>query len=306
MIAAPFLAAGIDLGGTKIEAQVFASDWHVQSRRRVETPRTYTELVSVMAETVAWIDSHAPNLPIGVSSAGLINPATGLALTANLPATGHPFPADLQAATNRPIRFVNDCRALTLSEAVFGAAKNLSPAIGLILGTGLGGGVAINGHLIEGPSATGGEFGHFPLSAVPVTKHNLPVLTCGCGRTGCTETLIAGPGLTRIVQTKTARTLTPPNIAALRKTDPAVAECWSIWLDLLTDLLITLTLTVDPACIVLGGGLSQIDGLLDDLRPRLSAAQLSGFTVPALRIAEGGDASGARGAAWAAWSHANV
>ena len=305
MIAAPFLAAGIDLGGTKIEAQVFGPDWRVQSRRRTQTPRTYPELVSVMAETVAWIDAQAPRLPIGVSSAGLINPATGLALTANLPATGHPFPADLQTATRRQVRFVNDCRALTLSEAVFGAAKNVSPAVGLILGTGIGGGIAINGHLIEGPSATGGEFGHFPLSAVPVTKHNLPIIACGCGRTGCTETLIAGPGLSRIVLVKTARTLTPPQIAEARQTDPAIAECWSIWLDLLTDLLITLTLTIDPACIVLGGGLSQIEGLLDDLRPRLAAAQLPGFSVPDLRLAEGGDASGARGAAWAAWSDQN-
>jgi N-acetylglucosamine kinase len=301
------IAAGIDLGGTKIEAQVFGPDWHAQSRRRVETPRDYPTLVSVMAETVAWIEARAPHLqkgtlPIGVSSAGLINPATGLALTANLPATGHPFPADLQAATNRRVHFVNDCRALTLSEAVFGAAKGLSPAVGIILGTGLGGGVAIGGHLIEGPSATGGEFGHFPLSAVPVTAHGLPVLRCGCGRTGCTETLLAGPGLSRIVQAKTGRSLTPPQVADLRKADPAIAECWSIWCELMTDLLITLSLTVDPACIVLGGGLSQIGGLLDDLRPRLAAAQLTGFKVPQLRLAEGGDASGARGAAWAAWS----
>ena len=306
MIAAPSIAAGIDLGGTKIEAQVFGADWHVQSRRRVETPRDYPALVSVMAETIAWIEAQAPDLPIGVSSAGLINPATGLALTANLPATGHPFPADLQAATNRPIRFVNDCRALTLSEAVFGAARGLSPAIGIILGTGLGGGVAVNGHLLEGPSATGGEFGHFPLSAVPVQRHNLPVLTCGCGRTGCTETLLAGPGLSRIVHAKTGRQVTPPQIADARRTDPDIAECWSIWCELMTDLLITLTMTVDPACIVLGGGLSQIDGLLDDLRPRLAAAQLSGFTVPELRVAEGGDASGARGAAWAAWSESHA
>ena len=296
------IAAGIDLGGTKIEAQVFGLDWHAQSRRRVETPHDYAGLVSAMAETIAWIDTQAPGLPIGISSAGLINPATGLALTANLSATGHAFPADLQAATNRPVRFLNDCRALTLSEAVFGAAKDLSPAIGLILGTGIGGGVAIGGHLVEGPSATGGEFGHFPLSAVPVQRHNLPVLPCGCGRIGCTETLIAGPGLSRIARLKTGRDLSPPQIAELRKTDPAIAEGWSIWLDLLTELLITLTLTVDPACIVLGGGLSQIAGLLDDLRPRLAAAQLPSFTVPDLRLAEGGDASGARGAAWAAWS----
>lgn len=294
------IAAGIDLGGTKIEAQVFAPDWTLASRRRVETPRDYPGLISAMAETVAWIESQTPGLPIGVSSAGLINPATGLALTANLPATGHPFPADLAAATRRPIRFINDCRALTLSEAVFGAARGLSPAIGLILGTGIGGGVAVDGRLIPGPAAVGGEFGHFPLSAVPVAAHNLPILTCGCGRRGCTETYISGPGLSRIARLK-GRACSAAEVAAGRFSDPALAEAWAIWLELLTDLLITLEMTIDPACIVLGGGLSQASGLLDDLEPRLAQAQLPGFAVPQLRLAQGGDASGARGAAWAAW-----
>jgi predicted NBD/HSP70 family sugar kinase len=298
------IAAGIDLGGTKIEAQVFGSDWQVQDRRRVETPRTYPALVSTLAEIIAWIDAKAPHLPIGVSAAGLINGATGLALTANLPATGKPFPADLQRVTQRRIRFVNDCRALTLSEAVFGAARGQSPAIGLILGTGLGGGVAIEGRLVEGPSGTGGEFGHFPLSAVPVVRYGLPLLPCGCGRAGCTETLLAGPGLTRLHHHFTGQTLDPPHIAAGRKSDPLIAKSWGVWLELLTDLLITLTMTIDPACIVLGGGLSQIAGLLDDLRPQLSAAQLASFSVPDLKLADGGDASGARGAAWAAFKEA--
>lgn len=295
------IAAGIDLGGTKIEAQIFGADWQAQTRRRVDTPRDYPELVSAMAEMVAWIETQSPDLPIGVSAAGLINGATGLALTANLPATGKPFPQDLQRATGRSIRFVNDCRALTLSEAVFGVARGLGPTIGLILGTGIGGGLAIDGRLVEGPAGVGGEFGHFPLSAVAVARHGLPILRCGCGREGCTETLIAGPGLSRIARLKTGQELSPPQIAAQRKTVPAVAETWDIWLQLLTDLLITLTFTVDPACIVLGGGLSKIEGLVDELQPRLAQAQLSGFTAPPVRLAEGGDASGARGAAWAAW-----
>jgi predicted NBD/HSP70 family sugar kinase len=258
-----------------------------------------------MAETVAWIESRSPGLPIGISAAGLVNPANGLALTANLAATGQPFPADVAAAAGRPVRFVNDCRALTLSEAVFGAARGLSPAVGLILGTGLGGGVAVEGRLVEGPSATGGEFGHFPLSAVPVVRHGLPILACGCGRLGCTETLIAGPGLTRLVALKTGQSLSPPEIAA-RRGEEGIGAAWAIWLECLTDLLVTLTLTIDPACIVLGGGLSQIPGLLDEVQPRLNAAQLAGFGAPALRIAQGGDASGARGAAWAAWKEGAV
>lgn len=296
------IAAGIDLGGTKIEAQVFDSGWNRVETNRIATPQTYDDLVQAMVAQIRWAEGKSQGLPIGIAAAGLIHPTTGLALTANLPATGRPFPADIAKAAGRRVTYINDCRAQTLSEANFGAAKGFRTALSLNLGTGLAGGIVIDGHLLQGPSGLGGEFGHFALSAVPVQRHNLPILPCGCGRTGCTETLIAGPGLSRIARLKTGRDLTPPQIAALRKIDPAIAEVWSIWLDLLTELLITLTLTVDPACIVLGGGLSQIGGLLEDLRPRLAAAQLPSFTVPDLRLAEGGDASGARGAAWAAWS----
>jgi N-acetylglucosamine kinase len=295
------IAAGIDLGGTKIEAQIFASDWSVAERRRIDTPKDYPGLVASMADSIAWIESHAPNAPIGVSAAGLINAATGLALTANLAAMGQPFPADLARASGRNARFVNDCRAFTLSEAAFGAGQKRSPVVGLILGTGIGGGIAVDGALVAGPSGTGGEFGHFALAAGPVVRHALPVLTCGCGRMGCTETLIAGPGLTRLVHHLTGRALTPPDVAVLRVSEPDIASAWAVWCDLLVELLITLTLSIDPEVIVLGGGLSRIKGLLDDIAPRLAAAQLASFAVPDLRLAQGGDASGARGAAWAAW-----
>lgn len=295
------IAAGIDLGGTKIEAQVFDANWQLVARHRVDTPKTYPELVAAMADQVAWVDATAQTaLPIGIAAAGLVNPATGLALTANLAAMGKPFPADINAAAGRAIAYVNDCRALTLSEAVFGAAKGQSPAIGLIIGTGIGGGVAVNGRLMEGPAHLGGEFGHFAIAADPILRHGLPVLRCGCGRMGCTETLIAGPGLSRIVQHLTGRDMTPPQITVARQTEPDIAKCWQIWCELVTELLMTLTLTIDPACIVLGGGLSQAPGLVDDLTRALGLAQLRGFAIPALRLAQGGDASGARGAAYMA------
>jgi predicted NBD/HSP70 family sugar kinase len=294
------IAGGIDLGGTKIEAQIFNADWSLALRRRVETPKDYKALVAAMADQIAWIDSLCGTVPIGIAAAGLVNPATGLALTANLSATGRPFPADIAAAAGRAVTYINDCRALTLSEAVFGAARGSSPAIGLIIGTGIGGGVAVDGRLLAGQAALGGEFGHFALAAGPVVAHGLPVLRCGCGRIGCTETLISGPGLSRIVRHKTGRDLTPAEIAARRKSEPDIAECWNIWRDLLAEMLLTLCLTIDPACIVLGGGLSNIEGVIDDLSVALGRAQLAGFRIPALRLAEGGDASGARGAAFAA------
>lgn len=296
------IAAGIDLGGTKIEAQVFAPDWTQAERRRIDTPRDYGALVAAMADQIAWAEGMAGRaLPVGIAAAGLVNPLTQLAYTANLPATGQPFPADIAAAAGRPVTYVNDCRALTLSEAVFGAARGMTPVAGLILGTGVGGGVAVDGRLIPGPAAVGGEFGHTPAPAHLVVAHGLPVVRCGCGRMGCTETLIAGPGLGRIAQHVIGRSLTPPEVVALRDSDPQAAQVWGIWCALVAELLIALTFTVDPQAIVLGGGLSKIAGVTDDLAAALHKAQLPGFAIPQILLAEGGDSSGARGAAYAAY-----
>ena len=298
------IAAGIDLGGTKIEAQIFDSGWNRVDSRRITTPKTYDALVAAMVDQIAWVTARAGAVPVGVSAAGLINPVTGLALTANLPAMGKPFPADIAAAAGRAISYVNDCRAQVLSEAMFGAARGFVTAMGLNLGTGLAGGFVVNGRLLASPSGTGGEFGHFPLSAGPMIRHGLPLLTCGCGRVGCTETLIAGPGLARIVALKTGRQMVPQDIVAARKSDPDMAKCWAIWLELLVELMITLTLTLDPACVVLAGGLSRADGLVDELAAGLQRAQLAGYAIPVIRLAEGGDATGARGAAYAAFEEA--
>jgi N-acetylglucosamine kinase len=300
------IAAGIDLGGTKIEAQVFAPDWTLAHRRRIDTPRDYPGLCAAMADQIAWVDcvASAP-LPIGVAAAGLVNPVSGLAFTANLAAMGQPFPADLVRLAGRPVTYVNDCRALTLSEAIFGAGQGLSPVVGLIMGTGIGGGLAVDGRLVPGPSMVGGEFGHTPAPAHVVLAHRLPVIRCGCGRMGCYETLIAGPGLTRLAAHVTQRDLTPREVVALRDTDPGAAQVWAIWVALVAELLMSLTFTVDPAVIVLGGGLSTIPGVTDDLTAALARAQLTGFSIPRVVTAQAGDASGARGAAYAALQGAN-
>ena len=285
------IAAGIDLGGTKIEAQIFDSSWNRVTSHRIPTPRTYADLLAAMARQIAWIDAQTPNLPIGVAAAGLINPA-GIALTANLPATGHPFPADIAQAARRRITYINDCRAQALSEAQFGAAKGFRTAITLNLGTGLAGGVVIDGNLLKGPTGLGGEFGHF---ALPFTPHDVPHIRCGCGRMACTETLIAGPGLTRIHAHLTGQTLTPE---AITTGDHPVTM--QIWLTLTAELLHTLSMVIDPDCIVLAGGLSRAPGLIPRLTQALQTAQLPGYGTPLLRLAEGGDTTGARGAAFAA------
>jgi N-acetylglucosamine kinase len=259
------IAAGIDLGGTKIEAQIFDSGWNRVDSRRISTPPTYEALVASLADLIGWIEGLAPRLPIGIAAAGLINPATGLALTANLPATGHPFPADIAAAAGRPVVYVNDCRAQALSEAIFGAARGFQTALSLNLGTGLAGGIVVNGVLLPGPTGLGGEFGHFALPAHVMAAYNLPILRCGCGRQACTETLIAGPGLSRIHAHLTGREATPEAIVQTRASDPLARQTWLIWCELAADLILALCFTVDPEIVVLAGGLSRAPCLVDDL-----------------------------------------
>lgn len=296
------IAAGIDLGGTKIEVQVFDADWQVVARNRVPTPKEYGALVKALADQIAWVHEQAKkDVPIGIGAAGLVNPATGLALTANLCATGKPLPRDVAKAAGRPITYVNDCRSLALSEAVFGAGKGHRSVMSLILGTGVGGGIAVDGHLLPGPSMTGGEFGHISAPAHLVQRYGLEVVKCGCGRMGCRETLIAGPGLSRIAKSIIGRPMSPPDIVAARETDELAQKVWQIWCELTADLLRALTLIVDPDIIVVGGGLTQIQGMADDLNRALDKARLGDFEVPPVVVAQGGDTSGARGAAYAAF-----
>ncbi len=296
------IAAGIDLGGTKIEAQVFGDDWQLAARKRWTTPKSYPDLVAAMAGAVAWCQAQAhKSLPIGVSAAGLINPVTGLALAANLAASGKPFPADIARAAGRPIAWINDCRALALSEARFGAAQGFDPALALIIGTGLSGGVVTGGQVLPAFAGLGGEVGHFPLPAGPMIAHGLPVLPCGCGRAGCTETLLSAPGLAVIALHVTGQIYTPEDVIAGRSTNAGLQKTWAIWLELACDFLITLCFTIDPAVIVIGGGLSNAPHLTDDLARALQAATLKDCAIPPIRLAQGGDASGARGAAYAAW-----
>lgn len=295
------IAAGIDLGGTKIETQIFDVSWACVDRCRIDTPHSYQDLVRALAGQIVWADQRAgKTMPTGIGAAGLLNPVTGNAYTANLPAMGRPLHRDVEAAVGRKITYINDCRALALSEAVFGAGRGKSPVAGLILGTGIGGGLTIDGRLAPGFAAVGGEFGHFTASAHLINLYGLPIVQCGCGRMGCTETLVSGPGLSRIAQRFTGQALSPEQLVKARAGNGLAEQAWRVWCDLLADLMITLVFTVDPAAIVIGGGMSKIPNLLDDLTVSLRRAQLPGFAIPDLFLAQGGDASGARGAAYAA------
>lgn len=294
------IAAGIDIGGTKIEVQVFDADWRQIERQRVATPDDYQDLVAAVVGQINWAQDQAGgDIPVGIGAAGLVNQKTGLALTANLSATGHPFPADIANAAGRPITYINDCRALALSEAVFGAGQGKRVVMSLILGTGVGGGIAVDQSILYGATAMGGEFGHTAAPAHVVAAYNLPIWKCGCGRMGCIETYIAGPGLARLAKHITGQDVSPEDISARRTGD--MANVWGIWCALMGEFIHGLTLTADPDILVLGGGLSKIDGITDDLTRAAKAAQIGDFGVPPIVIASGGDSSGARGAAHAAW-----
>lgn len=290
----------IDVGGSKIEAALFGEDLRPIEKRRIDTRKdSYEALVDAIVEQADWLGAQTGELAaIGIGLPGLIDPATGLSVTSNLPATGRSLGADLSARLDRWIPVENDCKCFALSEANGGAGAGHRTVFGLILGTGVGGGVCVDGRLVKGLNGLPGEVGHFGLPAERVAKYGLPLVACGCGRTGCYETYVSGPGLSRIAAHVTGRPLAAEEIAtAAAEGDAAMLGVRAIWLDLLAELIHTIQLTVDADCVVLGGGLSRMVGLAEGLAKIFEAHKLPGVRSPVFRIAEHGDASGTRGAA---------
>lgn len=273
-------------------AQVFDDTWACVAESRVETPETYPALVGAVADLVRWSDADS----IGIASAGLVDPRTGVMSAANLALNGHRFPADLAQALGQQVPLINDARAMVLAEAVFGAGRTASRVIGLTLGTGVGGGATADGALLAGQSGLGGEFGHMAAPADVVAKWNLPLVTCGCGRVGCIETLISGPGLTRLADHLLGFAMSPRHVAEAR--DDTALPVWRAWCELVARHVSDLCLAFGPEMVVLGGGLSKVAGIAEDVAQALSAVHLPGVPVPKVTVATGGDAAGAKGAAY--------
>lgn len=291
----------IDLGGTKIEACLFDPDLNPVDKRRLLTPQgSYAALLDAVAQQCQWLTHTAADaqLPIGIGVPGLVDRETGLSWTSNLPATGKPLQADIMARLGRSVAMANDCKCFALSEAHGGAGHGMPLVFGLILGTGVGGGLCHHGRLMLHHGGLAGEVGHFGLPAHLVEEFRLPLLDCGCGRRGCFETLVAGPGMQRLCQHLTGQTFETQAIAAgMVAGDAALAGVFDCWLTLLAELLHTIHLVVDPDCIVLGGGLSLIDGLAQRLSQQFARQQLPATLAPQIRCARFGDSSGVRGAA---------
>ncbi len=303
------LRIGIDLGGTKIEGIALDSEGKVRSQRRVQTPAgDYAATVRAVAELAAALESEsskpatAQSTPLaaslGVGIPGVISPATGLVKNANSTCLiGHPLDRDLAAATGRPVRIANDANCFAVSEAVDGAGRGARVVFGVILGTGVGGGVAIDGRVLTGANAIAGEWGHNPLPWPADDERPGPA--CYCGKQGCIETFLSGPGIGRDHAGRGGASLAPEAIAAQAETgEPACVETIARYEDRLARALATVINILDPDAIVLGGGLSNIPSLYANV-PRLWQQWVfSDRADTPLRPNRHGDSSGVRGAAW--------
>jgi predicted NBD/HSP70 family sugar kinase len=295
------MIGGIDLGGTKIEACLFDSNYNELIRQRIDTPcESYESLLSGIIQQCQWLqqESGQATLPLGIGIPGLIDRFTGLSTTSNLKATGKPLKADLMARLGYAIAVENDCKCFALSEAHGGAGADYPIVFGLIIGTGVGGGICSNGQLMLHHNGLSGEVGHFALPAHIFSKYNLPLLECGCKRIGCYETLLSGPGLVKLCQHVTGKKLSTREIVlGKNNNDPTLMQVYNIWIALFCELLHTIQSVIDPDCIVLGGGMSKLPNLVNDIQKEFVFHHLPGLKMPHIVTAEFGDSSGVRGAA---------
>ncbi len=294
---------GIDLGGTKIEGLALDRRGAQIARLRIATPQhDYAATVRAIAEVVRDLERRADAgqpASVGVGIPGTIVSATGLVKNANSTwLNGQPLERDLAAALARPVRCANDANCLAVSEATDGAAAGAGLVFAVVLGTGCGGGIAVNGAVRMGPNGVCGEWGHNPLPWA--TPGELPGPLCYCGQRGCIETWISGTGLARDHKAITGQALTAPQIVAAAASGDAAAEASIARLeDRIARALASVVNLLDPDAVVLGGGLSNLDRLYAHL-PALIERHLFGggaLATPVLK-AKHGDASGVRGAAW--------
>ncbi len=285
---------GIDLGGTKTEAAVLAPDGAIVWRRRAETPLRYEEIVGAMAGLVGEAEQAiGVEATVGVGIPGVISPATGLVKNANTQTLiGHALDADLASALGREVRVENDANCFALSEAADGAGQGARCVFGVILGTGCGGGIVVDGRVLAGRHRIAGEWGHTPLPQP--RPDELPLPRCWCGQHGCLELYLAGPGLARSCGAPDAET-----VVALAASGAAQAqEALERHADRLARGLAVICNVLDPDAIVLGGGLSNMAHLYARVPAMLRRYVFSDVVdTPILRNRHG-DSSGVRGAAW--------
>ena len=290
---------GIDLGGTKIEGIALAPDGAVLARERVPTPRAYAGTVEAIARLVRLLEAATGREgSVGIGIPGAVVPETGRVKNANSTwLIGQPLGADLEAALGRPVRLANDADCFALSEATDGAAAGAPSVFGVIMGTGVGGGVVVHGRLLGGPNQITGEWGHNPL---PWPRGDeLAPPPCYCGRAGCVETWLSGPGVAADHARVTGEVLTTPEVMARAAAgDPAAQATRARLVDRAARSLATVINVLDPHVIVLGGGVSNVAGLPEAIAAALPPWVFSPTVHTRVVRHHHGDSSGVRGAAW--------
>jgi fructokinase len=291
---------GVDLGGTKTEVVALDRSGRERFRRRVPSPRgNYAETVVTVAHlaeeaaAASGASVRQRTASVGVGIPGTISPATGMVKNANsVHLIGHSLDGDLAAALGAPVRLANDADCFALSEATDGAAAGADVVFGVIIGTGVGGGLVVNGRIVRGPNAITGEWGHNPLPWP--TGAELEGARCYCGKTGCIETYLSGPGLSRDAGGRDAMAVAAAAEAGDRDARAAVDR----YIERFARASATVINVIDPEVIVLGGGLSQIARLYAEVPQLWPRYVFSDVVVTRLVVARHGDASGVRGAAW--------
>ena len=291
---------GIDWGGTKIEAIALGEGGAVLDRRRVATPKgDYDGCMRAIAALVDGIEAAAGLTgSVGIGIPGAISPATGLVMNANSTwNNGRPLDGDLASALGRPVRVENDANCFAVSEAVDGAGAGFPVVWGVILGTGAGSGIAIDGRVLGGRNRIAGEWGHNPLPRPHDDERPGP--PCYCGRSGCIETFVSGSGIERDHLARTGAALDGPAIVdAMRGGDADARETYRRYVDRLARAIAVSVNILDPDVIVLGGGMSNVDELYADLPGAIEPHVFSDrFATPVVKHRHG-DSSGVRGAAW--------
>jgi len=298
------LLLGVDLGGTKIEVAVLDARGGFVLRERCATPQgDYAGTVDVIAALVVQADAAtAQRLPLGVAIPGSVSPVSGLIRNANSTAlNGRALLHDLEQRLNRPVRLHNDANCLAISEAVDGAGQGARMVFGVILGTGVGAGIAIDRADWLGCNAVAGEWGHNPLPwpRLETAWGEAPGPRCWCGLHGCIETWLSGPGFAADHAAHTGQTRAPQDIiAAMRAGDAAARASFIRYADRLARSLAHVINLLDPQVIVLGGGMSNVAELYAEVPQRWGAWVFSDTISTHLVRAQHGDSSGVRGAAW--------
>lgn len=290
---------GIDLGGTKIEAVVLDLAGREIRRVRIATPRDYEGTLTALAEMVAALEPDAgAGGPVGMGIPGTISPVTGVVKNANSTwLIGRPLDRDLEARLGRPVRIMNDANCFTLSEATDGAGAGAEVVFGVILGTGVGGGIVVGGRPLAGAQLIAGEWGHNPLPWPGDDERPGP--PCYCGHTGCVETFVSGPGMELDHAQATGRRWSTHRIGeALGEGDTGAIAAYERYVGRLARGLASVVNVLDPDVIVLGGGMSNLPGLAEVAHAAMVPWVFTDELRTRVVMNRHGDSSGVRGAAW--------